>query len=538
MLPRAVAIVAVIALAACAAGPDGLFTADSTEKLYARGLDEITALYVTPVSARQLAVAGAAQLHRLDGAVELSEGQPGAERELLALRYDGREIAAPPMPRSDDAAGWGGWLAGTVAAARQASPTVAALPAARIDKAVFDGITSKLDRYSRYSPPDLARSRRAARDGFGGIGVTLDGSDQFRIADLVPQGPADRAGLRPDDRVTAIDGVPTAGRPAEEIVQEMRGAVATPITVTIARASLPEPREFRLERALITAPTVTLTDAGRTAIIRVTNFNHTTRERLADSLKEAEAKAGGRLDGIILDLRGNPGGLLDQAVGLADLFISDGPISAAVGRNPASRQYFAARGDSIAGQVPMAVLINGDSASSSEIVAAALQDTGRAVVIGSSSYGKGTIQTVVHLPNEAELTVTWAYLLSPSGYLLQGHGVVPTLCTADLAGDDQALQSAMLRARAVAAGSGAAMRARASLDENGWAALRRACPGRSGRPEIDVKLAEQVLADPKLYQASLHAIRVAGRLAPGAVPAAGASLTEAGSALSSSLRTP
>jgi carboxyl-terminal processing protease len=538
MLPRAGAVAAVIAVAACAAGPDSLFTAGSTEKLYARGLDEITALYVTPVSARQLALAGAGQLHRLDGAVDLSERQPGEAQEQLALRYDGREIAAPASPPTEDAREWGNWLAGTVAAARQASPTLAALPAERLDKAVFDGFTSKLDRYSRYSPPDLARSRRAARDGFGGIGVTLDGGDQFRIAEVVPQGPADRAGIRPDDKVTAIDGVPTAGRPTDEIVQEMRGAVATPVTVTIARAGFPEPREFRVERALITAPTVTLTDARRTAIVRVTNFNHTTRDRLAESLKDAEAKVGGRLDGIILDLRGNPGGLLDQAVGLADLFLPEGPISAAVGRNPASRQYFTARGDSIAGQTPMAVLINGDSASSSEIVAAALQDRGRAVVIGSSSYGKGTIQTVVHLPNEAELTVTWAYLLSPSGYLLQGHGVVPTLCTADLGSDDQALQSAVQRARAGPAASGAAMRARASLDENGWAALRRACPRRSGRPAIDIKLAEQLLADPKLYQASLHAIRAAGRLAPGAGPAAGPSLTEAGGALSSSFRTP
>lgn len=525
-------------VAGCAPGFDTGLTGGSATKLYARGLDEITALYVTPVSARQLAIAGAEQLHRLDGAVELSEGQPGTAREQLALQYDGRDVAARSMPQADDPREWGDWLANTVAAAKQASPTIAALPAERVDKAVFDGITGKLDRYSRYSPPDLARNRRAARDGFGGIGVTLDGGEQFRIAEIVPQGPADRAGIRPDDRVTAIDGVPTVGRQADEIVQAMRGAVATLVTVTIARAGFAEPRDFRIERALITAPSVTLNDSGRIAIVRVTNFNHSTRQRLAESLKEAEAKVGGRLDGIILDLRGNPGGLLDQAVGLADLFIPEGPISAAVGRNPASRQYFAARGDSIAGQTPMAVLINGDSASSSEIVAAALQDGGRAVVIGSSSYGKGSIQTVVHLPNEAELTVTWAYLLSPSGYLLQGHGVVPTLCTADLGGDDQALQSALQRARTASASSGPAMRARASLDENGWTALRRACPGRSGHPSIDVKLAEQVLADLKLYQASLHAIRAAGRLAPGAVPAAGASLTDAGGALSSSLRTP
>src|SRR5205814_341463 len=114
------------------------------------------------------------------------------------------------------------------------------------------------------------------------------------------------------------------------------------------------------------------------------------------------------------------------------LFIHDGPIASTVGRHPASHQYFAASGHSVASQVPIVVLINGGSASSSEIVAAALQDSGRAVVIGSSSYGKGTVQTVLRLPNDGELTLTWARLVTPAGYYLQTHGVVPTLCTSDL----------------------------------------------------------------------------------------------------------
>ena len=535
-VPQRVAILAaVVLLAACSVGPETPLPASPAAGLYARGLDEIAQLYVAPVSARGLALTGAARLHQLDNSIEIAESPTGGDREGLVLQYDGRQIAAPPMPRVDDARDWGGWLADIVGAAKQASPKLAALPPERLDKAVFDGISSRLDRYSRYAPPDLARTQRAARDGFGGIGVTLDG-DGFRVAEVIPQSPADLAGIRPDDKITAIDGIPTTGRPADEILHEMRGAVATPITVTIARAGLKQPRDFRLERALVTAPTVTLTDDGRIAILRVTGFNHTTALRLAESLKEAQAKAGGRLDGIILDLRGNPGGLLDQAVDLADLFIPDGPISAAVGRNPASRQYFAARGDAIAAQIPMAVLINGTSASSSEIVAAALQDAGRAVVIGSSSYGKGTIQTVVHLPNGAEMTVTWAWLLAPSGYVLQGHGVVPTLCTADLPDNDQGLQAALQRA--AAAGPATEMQARASLDENGWVTLRRGCPALPRRPALDLKLAEQVLADSKLYVAALHAIHAAGRIAPGSIPPAGPSLTDAGAALSSGYGNP
>lgn len=521
-------------LAACAAGIEAPLATGSAADLYARALAEITDLYVRPLSARQVALAGAARLHRLDEAIELGEH---GEREAPVLRYDGRDIAAPPTPRDEDVREWGLWLATLRDSAKQASAKIAAMPAEQVDKVVLDGMTSPLDRYSRYSLPALARTRRAARDGFGGIGITLAGSNEFRVTEVIPQSPAERAGIRPDDRITAIDGVPTAGRAADDIVQEIRGAVATPVTVTVARASFTAPHDFRLERALVTAPSVTLTDSGRIALVRVTGFNHTTRQLLADALKQAETKAGGRLDGIILDLRGNPGGLLDQGVGLADLFIHQGPISASVGRNPASRQYFTAHGDSIADGTPLVVLINGETASSSEIVAAALQDSGRAIVIGTSSYGKGTIQTVVRLPNDGELTVTWALLLAPSGYLLQGHGVVPTLCTADLGADAGAVAAGLQRARADAAGSGPLLQNRAGLDETGWAALRRACPARSSHPEIDVKLAEQVLADGKLYAAAVQALRAGRALAPNAIPA-GVSLTEPGTALSSELRTP
>ena len=522
-------------LAACTTGHEAALPADPTARLYAKGLDEITDLYIAPIAPRQLALAGAAQLHHLDNALEVFESPTGDNQADLVLRYHGEHIASSPMPIVAGAIDWGRSLAAMTAAARQASPKIAAMPQEAVDKAVFDGITSKLDRFSRYAAPELALNQRAARDGYGGIGVTLDGTDDFRIAEIIPQSPADRAGLRPDDRITAVDGVPTQGRPAEEVVHAIQGAVATPVSIMVARTSAKEPRAFRLERAAVTAPTVALSQDGTIALIRVASFNHTTTQLVGSGLKEAEAKAGGRLDGIVLDLRSNPGGLLDQAVDLADLFIHDGPISAATGRNPGSRQYFAAKGDSIDTHTPMAVLVNGGSASAAEIVAAALQDSGRAVVIGSSSYGKGTVQTVVHLPNKAELTVTWARLLSPSGYFLQAHGVVPTLCTASLGDGDQAVQTALQRAGAATTEAGLATQARASLDEAGWAALRRACPPQPGRPAVDVKVAQRLLADPKLYLAAVHAIHAASRIAPGSQVAAsaGASLTEAERALSS-----
>ena len=212
---------------------------------------------------------------------------------------------------------------------------------------------------------------------------------------------------------------------------------------------------------------------------------------------------GPRLRGIVLDLRGNPGGLLDQAVSLVRRIhrqrARSSRRSAAIRR---AGSIFEASGDSVAPQIPIVVLINGGSASSSEIVAAALQDVGRAVVVGSASYGKGTVQTVLRLPNDGELTLTWAQLVAPSGYLLHEHGVVPTLCTSDLGDDDDSVQIAMQRA-AVAFAASPDGRGRVHRStKTAWSQLRRSCPARQGDHEIDVKVAKRLLADPVALQSS------------------------------------
>jgi carboxyl-terminal processing protease len=272
-----------------------------------------------------------------------------------------------------------------------------------------------------------------------------------------------------------------------------------------------------------------MTRNGDIAIFRIASFNQSTTARLAEQLAEARRQAGGHLAGIVLDLRGDPGGLLDQAVSLADLFVPKGAIASTAGRHPASQQYFAASGRAVAADVPIAVLVNGGSASASEIVAAALQDLGRAVVIGSSSYGKGTVQTVLHLPNDGELILTWARLMTPSGRLLQSHGVVPTVCTSDLADDDRSVDIGLQRA----GGSGSAARGR--LDEQGWARLRQSCPARHTKPGIDLKLAERLLADPRLYGQALQAGgKTASLVAP--VPPRAIALTESAGGLSSDQR--
>jgi carboxyl-terminal processing protease len=541
VLARASSLVLLVVLAACAerqALPN-----DPTGRLFARGLDEITDLYISPVSSRKLVLAGAARLSRLDSKFSVSE-TPGPDSTQIVLAYDGREAAVYRSPSGDDPHEWGALMGRFVAAARAASPSVAALSEDEIDKVLFDGMAGALDRFSRYSSPDVARDQRAVRDGFGGIGVTLDVSgEDFRIAAVTPHGPAELAGIRPDDRLIAVDKVATAGRSQSDVVHALRGPILSPVEITVYRPSLAQRRTYRLQRELVILPTVTVSEDGGAAVFHVASFNQNTTQQIVEALGRVDRDMGPRLRGIVLDLRGNPGGLLDQAVSLSDVFIAKGPIVSTIGRHPASRQFFEASGDSVAPQIPIVVLINGGSASSSEIVAAALQDVGRAVVVGSASYGKGTVQTVLRLPNDGELTLTWAQLVTPSGYHLDEHGVVPTLCTSDLGDDDRSVQTALQRATTTPALSPLTPRPRASLDESAWSQLRRSCPARQGDHEIDLKVAKRLLSDPILYSQAVHAITTAiPNLA--AVPAAaavlpgGPALTGAGGALSSGSRYP
>jgi carboxyl-terminal processing protease len=500
--------------------------ADPAGRLFARGLDQISELYIGPVSSRSLALDGAERLAGLNRDFSVAETPgPGSEAEVV-LHYGGQEIATHPEPAGDDPHAWGALLGRLVADAKAASGTFAVLPDDQVDTAIFDGITGGLDHFSRYASPQAARDHRALRDGFGGVGMSLDVSaGEVRVVAVNPGGPADLAGIRPGDRIVAIDSEPTAGRKEIDVLRRLRGAIASTVEISISRPDTAQQsfrlQSFRLRRTLIVLPTVHMTRDGDIVVFRVSSFNQNTAHQLVQYLAGTLRGSQPQLHGVVLDLRGDPGGLLDQAVSLADVFIPGGPIAATTGRNPASHQLFEAAGDGVAPRIPIVVLINGGSASASEVVAAALQDTGRAVVVGSSSYGKGTVQTVIRLPNGGELTLTWALLLAPSGYLLNGHGVVPTLCTSDLGNDGEALRVALERASSVAI-SPLMARPRAALSEADWSQLRRSCPERLGDHAIDMTVAERLLADPDLFRQALGVIARTPKLATGSPSSAAA----------------
>jgi len=493
-VPRLIVILALAVLAGCG----GQLQNSSTQNgggLFARVFGEIGDLYLEPVSARKLALSGLARLSRYDRSFGVSDGLGAG---ALAVTYDERNIGYYAMPPDGDSRQWGDLVTALIAEGRRVSPKLAALSPDAAEQAVLHGVTAALDRYSRYASPEVAQEQRAAREGFGGIGVTVDPGDAlFRVTAVSPHGPADRAGIRPEDQIVSVDGVATSGCLHHDVMHRLRGPVGTPVALRILQAGMSQPRELRVSRAYVYEQTVTASRNGGVLVLRVNSFNHDTTKRMAEAVADAQRQ--GQLTGVVLDLRGNPGGLLDQAVSLADLFLPSGPIVSATGRHPASHQYFQASGHALAARVPLAVLINGGSASASEIVAAALQDAGRAVVIGSSSYGKGTVQTVLRLPNNGELILTWARLVAPSGYALQQHGVVPSVCTADLPDGAAGLAAGLQRISAPGGQS-----ARAALDEAGWAGLRRGCPPHRAAPATDVALAEQLLSNPAVYAAALQ----------------------------------
>lgn len=538
-LKRVAAVALVAALAGCstpAPDPPAAVHGDST-RLFTQAFSKIDQLYIKPVSNRTLVANGAARLRVLDPNFLADRGPGMGSEATMVLSYQGHKIGSYVMPEDGNAKNSAKFLNRVIDVARSVSPGIAADSDDVLDHAVFNGITAGLDRFSRYSPPTLARELRDARDGYGGIGVTLDSSnDEFRITAMTPDGPAERGGIRPGDRITAVDGSATARHSRAWVVEHLRGAVGSRIALAVERGR-GSVVDFRLRRARLVRPTTTVSQTGDILIFRIATFNETTTALVAAALGQAMAAPGGHLGGIILDLRGDPGGLLGQAISLDDLFIRHGPIIATLGRNPASHQYFAANGRAIAPHVPIVVLINGGSASASEITAAALQDIGRAVVVGSASYGKGTVQTALPLINGGELTITWARLIAPSGYLLQAHGVVPTVCTSDLDRNPQALDIALQRAQAPAAPGFRAETPRAALDDAGWQALRESCPPNPASPEVDLAVAEKLLSDPALYATALRALPPATSLVRGIPGAAAApSLTRPGRALSSEAR--
>ncbi len=298
-------------------------------------------------------------------------------------------------------------------------------------EAAIDGMLTSLDPHSGYlSPEDAAEMRVETRGEFGGLGIEVTQEEGWvKVVSPMDGTPAEAAGIMAGDFITAVNGESVMGLTLDDAVDLMRGPVGSEIIVTIVREGTPEPFEVSIIRDTIKLTAVRARTEGRAVVLRITTFNDQTFPDLSAGLAEQVEAAGGleNINGIVLDLRNNPGGLLNQAVYVADAFLDAGEIVSTRGRDPAmGDRYNATPGDLVEG-LPIVVLINGGSASASEIVAGALQDHRRAIVVGTQSFGKGSVQTVMPLQGDGAMRLTTARYYTPSGRSIQSLGISPDI---------------------------------------------------------------------------------------------------------------
>lgn len=298
-------------------------------------------------------------------------------------------------------------------------------------EAAINGMLTSLDPHSSYLPPEDFDDMRTQTSGeFGGLGIEVTQEEGYvKVVAPMDGTPADEAGMESGDFITAVDGENLLGLTLEQAVDLMRGPVGSEIVLTVIREGIDEPFEVSIIRDTIKLTAVRSRLEGDSVVLRVTTFNRQTYPNLKEGLAKQIEEAGGedKVNGIVIDLRNNPGGLLTQAIAVSDAFLEKGEIVSTRGRNPRdSERYQATEGDLSNGK-PIVVLINGGSASASEIVAGALQDHGRAVVIGEKSFGKGSVQTVVPVRGDGAMRLTTSRYYTPSGRSIQALGVQPDI---------------------------------------------------------------------------------------------------------------
>jgi carboxyl-terminal processing protease len=299
-------------------------------------------------------------------------------------------------------------------------------------KNAIKGMLSGLDPHSTFLDPEDFKEIKITTDGkFGGLGIEVTTEDGvIKIVTPIDGTPAYDAGLQPGDLILEIDDVSVRGMDLNDAVEKMRGEPGSGIKLTIDREGEPKLLEVELVRAIIKVTSVRgeILEPGF-GYVRLSSFQGSTAESLRTTVKSLIKKTGGPLSGLVLDLRNNPGGVLSGAVDVSDLFLDQGNIVTTKGRTPTSDQNFSASPDDISGDAPLVVLVNGGSASASEIVAGALQDHKRAIIMGTRTFGKGSVQTVIPMNNGGALKLTTARYFTPSDRSIQARGIVPDIIT-------------------------------------------------------------------------------------------------------------
>jgi carboxyl-terminal processing protease len=465
--------------------------------VYATALAFMAPRTLEPVAVSQLTLWGLHGLTALDP--DLNAEQHDGKLRLAAKD---RILATRPPPPDNDVNGWAAAAAELAGVAVSGSVPVRRAGTQGVVQSFFDELFNHLDPYSRYVAPRDAGEDRERRSGEAGAGLGLiRHGNAVVVAEAISDGPGALAGIRPGDVIVSVDGRSAQGKAISTVANWIAGPEETHVVI-VWRGRDGRTRSVELERAAVPPETVFSQRVGDMLVIRTTAFNRSTDSHLARAIDQGIAGAHPP-EGIVLDLRGNRGGLLRQAVTAADTLLRAGVVATTAGRDPESTRVWRSTSDEQGKDLPVVVMVDGRTASAAEILAAAVADRGRGVVIGSSTLGKGLVQTIAPLPDGGELFVTWSRVLAPRGWPIQGLGVLPQVCTslgqdalgwqlASLASGRQPLAQAIATHRA----------ARPPLSPTQILAIRSACPAAEGR-DADFDTARILIHDPASYAAAL-----------------------------------
>ncbi len=304
----------------------------------------------------------------------------------------------------------------------------------KLIEGAINGMLASLDPHSSYLDARDSESMRSQTDGeYGGLGLTVSSEDgAVRVVSPTDETPAARAGIKSGDFITHIDDELIFGSTLNEAVDRMRGTPGTKIKLTVVRPGQPKPLTFTLVREVIKIRPVRWEAKGNVGVVRIASFNRQTGEATRQAVTELSRKIGPDLAGFVIDLRSNPGGLLDQAIEVSDTFLERGEIVSQRGRTKGDIERYYARADDLTGGKPVVVLVDEGSASAAEIVAGALQDQKRAIVIGQRTFGKGSVQTLIPLGPDTGLRLTTARYYTPAGKSVQEAGIDPDIVVPQL----------------------------------------------------------------------------------------------------------
>ncbi len=488
------------------AGSTGGFTPrfDTTRAadVYAAAIRFMLPRTLEPVSVPELMAWGLNGVGAIDPRLRADFRQGVLRLQLIGANRNEQLLVSHPIPSGADPLAWAGAVAALQAIAFDASTALQAAGSGGIIRGFFDELFNHLDPYSRYTPPQEAEEDRTRRAGQAGLGITLTRrGGQIVVQGAASDGPAAAEGVLVGDIILSVDGQTTRGKDVATVLRWLQGPEDTGIVLSW-RGRDGKTRNADIARALIPPETVHAERRGALLVLRITDFNNATGQRVANEI-EVGVHGENPAMGIVLDLRGNRGGVLRQAQFVADTLLGPGVLATTQGRDPDANRILRSTSGTLAEFVPVIVTVDGRTASAAEVLAAALADRGRAVVVGSTTLGKGLVQTIAPMPDGGELRITWSRIIAPRGWPIQTLGVMPQICTSlgDDALDKQMAELTLGRAP-LAMVLARHHSARSPLIPQQALNLRAPCPAAEGT-ENDLRIARTLVDNPAIYAAAL-----------------------------------